>query len=169
MAKLMLSEGREVVALLDGDKTGDNSESQLKKVCAKELGDKTLQIRKLEKGKSVEDLFCDIEILRTAVKNVFNNLTATSGARKPAAGVDIDKAVGEINQSATETLGRTMDNVTKKLFDPEEKMSKLSIALEYESLGGASKTPGDAQDQVEAIRDLLKLKGEKEAEAGVFE
>ena len=99
MAKLMLSEGREVVALLDGDKTGDNSESQLKSFCAKELGDKTLQIRKLEKGKSVEDLFCDIEILRTAVKNVFNNLTATSGARKPAAGVDIDKAVGEINQS----------------------------------------------------------------------
>ena len=80
MAKLMLSEGREVVALLDGDKTGDNSESQLKKVCAKELGDKKLQIRKLKKGKSVEDLFCDIGILRTAVKNVFNNLTATSGA-----------------------------------------------------------------------------------------
>jgi predicted ATP-dependent endonuclease of OLD family len=169
MAKLMLSEGREVVALLDGDKTGDNSESQLKKVCAKELGDKKLQIRKLKRGKSVEDLFCDIGILRTAVKNVFNNLTATSGARKPAAWIDIEKAVGEINQSADETLGRTMDNITKKLFEPEEKMSKLSIALEYESLGGANKTPVEAQDEVEAIRDLLKLKGEKAAEAGVFE
>lgn len=169
MAKLMLSEGREVVALLDGDKSGDNTEGQLKKVCAKELQDKKLQIHKLNNGKSSEDIFCDIGVLQTATKNLFNNLTAASGARAAAAGVDIEKAISDIKPAAAETLGWVISNVSKKWFNPEEKMSKLSIALEYETLGGANKVPGDAQGDVEAIRDLLNLKGEKAAETGVFE
>lgn len=169
MAKLMLSEGREVVALLDGDGGGHNTEAQLKKVCAKELKEKKLQIRKLDSGKSSEDMFCDIARLREAMSNVFHNLTATSGARKAATGLDIQKAVEGIKSSQSETMGRTISDTTAAWFDPKEKMSKLSIALEYESLGGAAQIPADAEGEVETIRDLLKLKGEKAIETGVFE
>lgn len=168
MAKLMLSEGREVVALIDGDKSGEHTEGQLKKVCAKELKDKKLQIHRLGTGKSAEDDFCDIEILRTAIKNVFHNLT-TTGARKSAIGLDIEQSLKDIHPSPTETLGRVINDVTTKWFDPQEKMSKLSVALEYETLGGAVQVPASAQEKVEAIRDLLKLKGEKSSESGVFE
>ena len=50
MAKLMLSEGRDIVALVDGDKYGEDTEGKLKKVCEKELKDKKLQIYKLPKA-----------------------------------------------------------------------------------------------------------------------
>lgn len=169
MAKLMLSEGREVVALIDGDGSGNNMENQLRKICAKELKEKKLQICKLKSGKSAEDVFCEISVLRSAMKTVFNNLTATSGARKAAAGFDVEKAIQAIKPSSTETLGKIISDATTQWFDPNEKMSKLSIALEYESLGGASQVPADAHDEVGAIRDLLKLKGEKSVETGVFE
>ena len=42
MAKLMVAEGRDVVALTDGDKKGDEIEKHLKKVCEKEIKDKKL-------------------------------------------------------------------------------------------------------------------------------
>ena len=63
----MLSEGRDIVALVDGDKSGEDTEGNLKKVCEKELKDKKLQIYKLPKGKSTEDIFTNNDTLKESI------------------------------------------------------------------------------------------------------
>ncbi len=168
MAKLMLSEGRAVVAVMDGDKAGENLETQLNKTCQREVKQKKLQIRRLPSGKSTEDIFCDLEVLKEATKRVANNLIA-GGVRTIAANVNLDQKVAGIRPSEGKTLGKVIDDETTTWFDPNEKLSKLSVALEYETVGSAGKVAAEAQRETEAIRDLLKLKGEKSMEQGVFE
>lgn len=170
MAKLMLSEGRDVVALLDGDNTGDNIESQLKKTCEAEIKSKKVQIVKLSKNKSSEDVFVDIEVLKKAIKQVCLNLI-NSGVRKCKKEITIDTEIENIKPDNGKTLGQIINNVTKLWFEKEEKLSKLSIALEYESLRQIE--PGtvsdDALNELEKIKKYLGLRGEKSVNEGVFE
>lgn len=169
MAKLMLSEGRDVVALLDGDVAATKVETNLKKICEKELKDKKLRIKKLADKKSVEDIFPDLEVLKTAINNTAAYLSS-SGLRKLRSGVDISAEVKQIGSSVTDTLGKVIDEKTATLFDLEEKISKLSIALEYETISKLdNQTPAVAIAEVEKIKELLKLRGEKSAEGGIFE
>lgn len=169
MAKLMLSEGRDVVALVDGDLAGDRVENNLKKICEKELKEKKLRIKKLPEKKSIEDIFPNIETLKTAINNTAAYLSS-SKLRDLKSGVDISAVVKEINPSSTDTLGKVIDEKTASLFNPEEKISKLSIALEYENISALdSAIPPTAIGEIEKIKELLKLRGEKSAEGGVFE
>jgi predicted ATP-dependent endonuclease of OLD family len=58
MAKIMLSEGRSIVALTDGDSSGKKIQTQLESACAAEIKAKKLQIHLLPENKSAERHIC---------------------------------------------------------------------------------------------------------------
>lgn len=169
MAKLMISEGREVVALIDGDNAGTAIEKQLKKVCEQEIKDKKLQVLKLDKDKSIEDIFANMDTLRSAVGIVANNLIA-AGVRVLKTGMVIESEIAKIVATQGQTLGSVIDAVTYGIFEPGEKISKLSVALQYEDLmTPAAIIPDTAEDEVKKIKTKLTLRGEKNDEGGIFQ
>lgn len=168
MVKLMLEEGRSVLAILDGDSQGDGSKKQLEKVCEAELRTKQLEIKQLDKDTSSEDVLVNLDDLRKAVTNVANELTA-SGNRKFKDELDVTSEVKKIKTKSGTTLGRTIDETTTSWFDPAEKISKLSIALQYEDISNVTTIEPKAEKLVESISKSLKLRAEKAYEEGVFE
>lgn len=170
MAKIMLSEGRSVVALVDGDKGGKALVTQLEKTCAAEISDRTLRIHTLPENRSSEDIFAHKESLRAAVKAACA-LLVEDGSRILKEGADVDGAVEEVAPSSSTTLGRVIDKVTAALFVPAVRMSKLLIAIKYEDIAEAAKAspPAEALGELEKIRDLLDLRSEKSKQTGVFE
>ena len=169
MAKLMLSEGRFIVALLDGDGAGRSIAAQLKKLCAGELKSKKLQILMLEDDKSSEDVFANLDTLKAAVRKAYDELVK-SGARVAAEGLEIGKEIEKI-KPGEDTLGKILDNATKNWFAEPDKISKLLIAIMYEDLRetDAKPVPDDATVQLETIIEALNLRGEKSKQLGVFE
>jgi predicted ATP-dependent endonuclease of OLD family len=170
MSKLMLSEGRQIVALLDGDTSGKSIKRQLEKICAAEISAKKLHIHLLENNKSTEDIFVNLDMLRNAVRETFLELTSDE-IRSSKVGLDIDTSLQRIAISADATLGAVLDRETATWFEPPEKISKLSIALKYEDACGNNSTniPHDAITELEKIKSLLNLRGEKSTEKGVFD
>lgn len=176
MAKLMIAEGRDVVAILDGDGAGSNLQNKLKKTCEKEIKNKKIQIKSLPKGKSIEDIFTDKEMLMGAIKAVFNDLSSIE-ERKPKKEMNIDNAIKEIMQDNTEekTLGKKIDDHTATWYEKEEKISKLSIALKYEDSvvenNNTLKTElsVEAENEIKDIKSKLGIKGEKNEENKIFE
>lgn len=179
MCKLMLSEGRQVVALLDGDRQGESIESDLKKICQKELSDKNLQTHILPENKSIEDVTVDVSYLQEATEKLAQTFIS-QGIRKLKDGIDVAKEVKKIKASS-KSLGWVIEDVTKKMWEPEDKMSKLSIAMNYEDLITPSfedgekqpsrevKLPGECKKELSAISKKLNLKGERSKAGGVFE
>lgn len=169
MAKLMLCEGRELVALLDGDKGGETIADHLSKVCEKEIKSGTLKIHKLPKDKSSEDIFTNTIILKDAVKTVVSNLVS-DGFRELKDGLNLDTEIRKIESKTGVTLGATLDKITPKFFKEEVKVSKLSIALQYEDIATlATDIPDTAVTEIEKIKLALTLKGETNKETGVFD
>jgi predicted ATP-dependent endonuclease of OLD family len=171
MAKLMLSEGREIVALLDGDKSGKGVDMQLQKLCAAEMKAKRLHIVCLPENNSSEDVFADLAVLKIATCSAFNELVK-SGARVAKEGIKIDDEMKRIAPTEGTTLGRLLDQITNTFFKPNEKISKLLIATLYEN-EMEKKSDALASDQaakeLEGIKKLLNLRGEKSTESGVFQ
>lgn len=170
MAKLMLSEGRSIVALIDGDKSGNDTEKRLKKVCEKELLDKKLQIHKLPKDKSIEDIFADLANLKDSTKATAEYLI-NEGIRKLKNGLTIENEIKRIKPMPGKTLGKIIDEVTTVMFTEEEKLSKLSISLDYEDRIATTQLQPtkEAQTAIQTLKNLLQLRGEKSAEKDVFE
>lgn len=169
MAKLMLSEGRDIVALLDGDGAGVTNESRLKKACPKEYEAK-LKITRLASGKSSEDLFADVPTLQEATRLVANFMIDHK-IKTLQPGIDLDVEIRKIIPVEGTTLGRVLDDVTSKLFTDGQKLSKLSIALEYEVLSARRElkiSKEACQFLVELKRDL-GIRGEKTVDINVFE
>lgn len=168
MAKIMIAEGREIVALLDGDDSGKRIESQLKKVCESALASKKLRIHMLPDNKSSENIFSDLDTLRTAAHKAYEFLVGNE-LRQQKAQFNLDN-LQKIAPAGNETLGRILDEQTKSWFEPEEKISKLLIAQLYEDLGEASQAqpPQDSMPQLENIKGLLNLRGEKSEQAGIL-
>lgn len=170
MTKLMLSEGRDIVALLDGDNGGNNLEAQLKRVCGPEIKNKRLRIHKIPEGKSSEDVFANLDTLKLAVRKTYDDLV-NNQVRLPKPNLNIDDELQSIAPNRGNTLGRVLDLMTATLFDPEEKISKLSIALSYEDICETNRQPppNDALAVLQAVKKLLNLRGEKSKETGIFE
>jgi len=170
MAKLMLSEGREVVALVDGDESGTGMLEKLNKSCENEIKKGHLKTFQLSPGKSIEDICCDLKTLRKAIIQVTTDLVST-GERSLADGIDISDTVKKIKPSSSATLGFTISSITKSSFKPQEKLSKLSIALEYETISEDEnpKASDQAGELIKNLKKLMELKGEKSADKGVFE
>ena len=171
MAKLMLSEGRTVVALVDGDKSGGAMAEKLKKSAEKEVKSKTLIILELPPQSSVENIFSDLQILRQASQNVAQNLVGQGIRELADADTDWTKELEQIKPTDQETLGRTFDRVTKGWFTPEEKLSKLSVALQYEDISKGSEISLDPRSKqwVEKVQNSLGIRGEASAEEGMYD
>lgn len=105
MAKIMLSEGRSIVALADGDAGGKKLKSQLEQSCQAEIKSKKLQVHLLPENKSSEDIFADPNALRKAIQKCFERLI-TDGSRSAKEGFNIDDGIVEIKTSEGTTLGR---------------------------------------------------------------
>ena len=131
MAKIMLSEGRSVIALADGDASGKKLKTQMEQSCAAELKSGKLQIQLLSDNNSSEDVFADMTSLRVAIRKAGQRLL-DDGARVLKEGVNLDQAANEIAPSDAATLGKTIDDVTKSWFTKGDKISKLLIAIFYE-------------------------------------
>jgi hypothetical protein len=164
----MLEEGRNIFALLDGDKSGNNNATRLDKVCAADIKKKQLEIKQLASEKSSEDILADLDKLQEAILNVTNNLVE-SGVRELKEGVDVATEVKKIKPKTGTTLGKIIDETTPQWFKEEEKISKLSIALNYEDISDSSKISKEAEELVKSISSALKLRAEKAYEGGVFE
>ena len=170
MAKLMLSEGREIVTLVDGDTSGEKIIKKLKVVCEKEFSEGKVVDLKLENNKSIEDIFCNITCLKETIEKLCGDLIE-SGIRKPSEGIDFTKKIKALKSSGDKTLGYKINEMTKKIFEPQESLSKLSIALVYEDIVKNKKNSPkkEAIKIIEELKELMKLKGEKSADKGVFE
>ena len=170
MAKLMLSEGREIVALVDGDESGDKIIEKLKIVCEKEFNNGKITYIKLGKNKSIEDLFSNITFLKEAIENLSNELI-DSGVRNLLGEIDLANEIRKLKSSGNQTLGYKIKELTKRWFDPHESLSKLSIALVYEDIV-ESKNFSPKEEAIKVIEELktkMNLKGEKSADKGAFE
>jgi len=169
MAKLMLSEGRDVVALVDGDAGGTSIRSRLEHVCAAEIEARRLSILQLDRNKSIEDVFCDLGLMRAGIVALTNDLIE-SRERSLKGGLKVDDAVKEIDSSANVTLGYTISERTEQWFEPPERLSKLAIALCYEKLAedANAEIAKEGAQLIVRIKGLMNLKGEKSADKGVF-
>ena len=170
MAKILLSEGRSIVALADGDSAGKKLQAQLKQICEAEINTKKLQIHLLQENRSSEDVFADITTIRKATRSAFQKLIEDR-LRTAKAGFDIEQAVERIKSSPDVSLGRTIDLETRSWFVPEDTISKLLIATLYEDEADKSDAapPATALSELEKIKSLLGLRDEKSKQEGVFE
>jgi DNA primase len=169
-AKLMLSEGREITALLDGDDAGAKIEKQLKKVCASEIKQKKLSIHGLPRNKSSEDIFANLDALRSAVRRAYETLVKEE-LRRPS-DAQVSERLPLLVPKPDLTFGKILDSETEAWFTPPEKISKLLIATLYEDVAGedvAKPAPESALPELRKIKEILKLRGEKSDQSGVFE
>jgi predicted ATP-dependent endonuclease of OLD family len=169
MAKLMLSEGRSIVALLDGDSGGDAIRKKLEKACSKEKEVKQLVIFQLSKDHSTEDIFCEIDTLRTAIKSLADELI-TCKVRKYRTGFDINVGISKISSKSGKTLGKTIAEETKNWFEDPDSISKLAIAMRYEDLVMQKPTIElkDALIFLQKLKGLMELREEISPEGGVY-
>lgn len=168
LAKLMLEEGRSVLAIMDGDNSGNNIKARLEKVCKPEIATKSLQILQLGNEDSTEDILTETALLKKATLNVVDNLV-NDGIRTLKSGIDPNTEIAKIKKTPGKTLGLLLDETTKSWFEPEEKISKLSVALNYEDQQDSKKISEAAQKLVNDINGRLNLRAEKAYETGVFE
>ena len=169
MAKLMLSEGRDVVALIDGDAAGRNIQAKLQKACQKDMKNKKLSIHCLDENKSIEDVCCNIEILKMSIKSLAEQLQEDD-KNVFVDGFDLAQELEKIKILKSKSLGFVVSDTTKKWFRSEESMSKLSVALIYEDLALQEEHIPDesALNLIKKISSLMQLKSEKSADKGVF-
>lgn len=162
LAKLMVSEGRTVVALLDGDETGKKINNHLKALCSKEIEDKLLQIQILDDNESIEDYFVEKDSIRKAILNVTKNLLENN-VREQNEGVNVDDHVKNVGKQKKVSLGYQITSITKGWFKDGEELSKLSIALEYENIVTDKDISISVKgvDLIKTFKKLLALKGEK--------
>jgi predicted ATP-dependent endonuclease of OLD family len=170
MAKIMLSEGRSIVALADGDAGGKKLKTHLEQCCAAEIDTKRLQIHLLPDNKSSEDIFADLATLRNAIRKSFQRLVDNE-TRTAKENMNIEASVAEIKPADSTTLGKSIEEVTKSWFTPKDKISKLLIAILYEDEVESSHIapPAAALDELEKLKKLLELRSEKSRQSGVFE
>ncbi len=171
MAKLMLTEGRKVTALVDGDDGGKSIQDDLKKLCGGELKSKDLKPFILESNKSIENVLADVDTLKIAAKQVATELVG-AGLLAYKSGVAIDTAVNDIKEDSSVTLGKTLENVTGTWFENEQSLSKLQVAMKYEDIvlsGGGNINERSAETWFKRLQKEMELRSEKEPESGVID
>jgi AAA ATPase domain len=138
MARLMLEEGRHVVAMMDGDRSGTELRKKIEKLniaiqAGRVMARGPVELVQLEKNQSIEDLIPSREKYLDAVVGAALELVA-SGALQAADGISFQPADLRAAASGAQgnlTLGRHLANVTRVWFKENEPISKLTIAHRY--------------------------------------
>jgi hypothetical protein len=180
MARLMLEEGRRVVAMIDGDRGGNDIKKNMDKlneaVDAKKVPAlASVAVTQLEKGNSIEDIlpcrdkFLDV-VVGAAIELVEN------GFLHAADGVNFAK--GELRATlavdqGSATLGKHMTNVTKTWFKEKEPISKLTVAHKYcgwlESARLRDEGVNQLPEVLERLKDFLHLESKLSKQVVVAE
>jgi predicted ATPase len=138
MARLMLEEGRHVVAMVDGDRGGGDIRKNIEKlneaVAANRVTARSpVELLQLDKGDSIEDILpCRDQFLDIVVDAAIE--LADNGFLQPAEGIVFERAALRATLAADQanlTLGRHVTNVSKTWFKEKEPISKLTIAHKY--------------------------------------
>lgn len=138
MARLMLEEGRHVVAMMDGDRAGNELRKDIEKLNrAIEVGRVTARAAveqvQLDKNQSIEDILpCPDRFLDNVVsagQELVGNgfLQAMDGVSFDTANLKSTLQVAHGNL----TLGKHVENVTRGWFKEKAPISKLTIAHKY--------------------------------------
>ena len=165
MARLLVEEGRHVVVLVDGDGGGKDIKDRIlnlnqlitdKRVLAPEL----IEIVQLSPAQSIEDVLPWQERYIAAVVDVAQELV-TNGYRQFVSDAEIncERLLQELEgRSTKETLGKTIETISKKWFVSKQPVSKLQVARTYCS---ALSTPAIDSTQIvscpSALIELAKL------------
>lgn len=168
-AKVMLSEGRNLVALMDGDKAGKVLIRKLEKICDVQIKSKQLVNLILPDDQSTEDIFADYTLIQESVQKFAGDQVAV-GFREFVENFNLDESIRKIKPDNSKSLGLTIKEETSTWFKEKEELSKLSIALIYEDLtkNNDPKLTDLAKQFIQAIQNNMSLKGEKAASSGVF-
>ena len=180
MARLMLEEGRHVVAMVDGDRAGNEIVKNIGKLNQavddkRVLGRSSVKILQLEKGQSIEDVlpcrnkFLDI-VVEAAIELVGN------GFLQPAEGMSFatpDLRASLAVDQGNLTLGRHMINVTRTWFKEKEPISKLTIAHKYcgwlETVNLKDQGVNDSPEVLKRLKDFLHLESKLSKDVVVAE
>ncbi len=138
MARLMLEEGRQVVALVDGDKSGNEVRKNIEKLNAAVDAGRvparaSVSILQHDKNQSIEDILPLKDKYFDAVVTAAQELVG-DGFREWADGLEIAPAALRAQLDAAKgnaTLGKHVADVTKKWFKEKDPISKLTIAQRY--------------------------------------
>ena len=167
MARLLVDEGREVVAMVDGDKGGQDLSRGLEKLNESIAARAAEGIRPVvlvahPNGASIEDILPFRDKYFESVVSAAHELLAGQ-FRELAAGVSADSdgmlSALKGTRATGVTLGRHVENVTKTWFTCGEPISKLAIARHYgtwlqqaslKDLGFA--VPGQILQLIDALR-----------------
>ena len=180
MARLMLEEGRHVVAMIDGDQAGNDIRKNLEKLneavdAHRVPARSSVKILQLEKGRSIEDILPGRERLSDIVVEAASELVQ-NGFLLPADGgnfvaADLRATLG-VDQGNL-TLGRHMTNVTRTWFKEKKPISKLTIAHKYCGwLENANLRAGGVRELPEVLKqlkDFLRLESKLSKDVVVAE
>jgi AAA ATPase domain len=138
MARLMLEEGRHVVAMVDGDRGGGDIRKNIEKLndavaTNRVIARAPVELLQLDKGDSIEDILPCRDRFLDVVVDAAIELTG-NGFLQPAEGIVFERAALRATLAADQgnlTLGKHVTNVTKTWFKEKEPISKLTIAHKY--------------------------------------
>lgn len=138
MARLMLEEGRHVVAVMDGDKAGNDLRKSIETLngmvnAGRVIARGPVEIVQLDRYASIEDILPLRRQFLGSVVESARNLVA-NGFLEVADGVELNHADRIIELEAEHgnvTLGRYIENVSGRWFKKKKPMSKLTIAHGY--------------------------------------
>jgi hypothetical protein len=179
MARLMVDEGRKVVALVDGDDGGARTKAKLEQLNHSLHDDlPKVSIHRLPDGMSIEDVLPFQDGYREAVINACESLVR-DGIRNLADGIQQNQIRTSLTPVFTDahpgvTLGKVVEDATERIFSGEEAISKLHVARAYDDVielrldGGQSPDATDlALNLCRALTERLAL-SEKKAQEVVF-
>jgi predicted ATPase/5S rRNA maturation endonuclease (ribonuclease M5) len=176
MARLMLEEGRQVVALMDGDKSGTDIRKNIEKLNAavdsgRVQARASVSIVQHEKGQSIEDILPMRDKYFETVIAAATSLV-TDGFREWAEGIDHTAAKLTVELAADKgsaTLGKHVADVSKKWFKEKEPISKLTVANRYcewlETITGAGQGVAGLPPTLGKLIEFLKLDSKLSKEA----
>jgi predicted ATPase/5S rRNA maturation endonuclease (ribonuclease M5) len=176
MARLMLEEGRQVVALMDGDRSGTDIRKNIEKLNAavdsgRVQARASVSIVQHEKGQSIEDILPMRDKYFETVIAAATSLV-TDGFREWAEGIDQTAAKLTVELAADKgsaTLGKHVADVSKRWFKEKEPISKLTVANRYcewlETITGAGQGVAGLSPTLGKLIEFLKLDSKLSKEA----
>jgi hypothetical protein len=170
MARLLVDEGREVVALVDGDQGGNDLRRGIDRLnAAIDRGEfllaKRIPVLQLPQNSSIEDILPSRENYLKAVADAAEELVNKNFKQKseeyPGSRAEMMRLLTA--DKGNKTLGRHIEEITGRWFDDGDAISKIAIARHYSVwLEGASLKNLGITDVPNAILSVIDGLGSPE-------
>lgn len=179
MARLMLEEGRLVVAMVDGDRSGTDLNRKIERlndaVKSKRVPARApVTLIQLDRNCSIEDILpCRDKYLSGVITAAEELVTHAFREIPDTATLNREVLLGQLNaDKGSLTLGKHVENVTATWFKVREPISKLTISRHYcgwlEGIRLKEEGVNECPAALAKLIDALKL-GSKLSEDSLFE